>query len=351
MNRVLMYAALAMLAVPTTGWTDEPKAVPEKPTFGEVIRFDAQLDALIDTDAKIEKLAAGFDWSEGPVWWPHDGSVLFSDVPANRVYRWKDGEPLSVFLEPSGYTGDVPRGGEPGSNGLALDKQKRLVLCQHGDRQVARLEPDGSQTVLTDNYQGKKYNSPNDLVYHSNGDLYFTDPPYGLLQRNEDPTKEMDYNGVFRLKPDGTVELLTKELPYPNGIALSPDEKTLYVAQSDPKNPHYFAFALQEDGSLGQKKILFDGSALAKQGKKGLPDGLKIDEHGNLWATGPGGVLVLSPQGKLLGLISTGERIANVGWGDDGQTLYLTSDMYLARVRTKVKGLGWVSIPGNPPRP
>lgn len=339
MTRILLASLVAAATMSVTSVAEEPRALPDKPTFGEVIRMDDALDELIAPDAKIEKLAEGFDWSEGPVWQPKDGSILFSDVPANRVYRWKDGEGLSVYLEPSGYTGEEPRGGEPGSNGLALDDKGRLILCQHGDRQVARLKKNGKFEALAKSYDGKRFNSPNDLVFHSHGDLFFTDPPYGLLQRNEDPKKEFDFCGVFALRPDGKVELLTKALPFPNGIALSPDEKTLYVAQSDPTKPYIYAFNFTSDGTLDEGRILFDGTSLTAAGRVGLPDGLKVDTKGNLWATGPGGVLVISPLGKLLGIIHTGERIANVGWGDDGSTLYMTSDMYLARIKTKAKGL------------
>lgn len=314
----------------------------EFPSLGQVERKDPGLDRLVPKGAKIERLAEGYDWSEGPVW-DHKGRfLLFSDVPQNTVFRWKEGEGASVFLKPSGYTGSTPRGGEPGSNGLTMDAEGRLILCQHGDRCIARLEPDGKFKVLADRYEGKRFNSPNDAVYKSNGDLYFTDPPYGLLGKNDDPKKELKFNGVFRLSKDGTVTLLTDKMSYPNGIAFSPDEKTLYVANSDLEKAVWMAFEVKEDGTLGEGKVFFDATQFAKnKDLKGLPDGLKLDRSGNLFATGPGGVFILSPDGTHLGTLATGEANGNCAWGDDGSTLYINADMYLARIRLTTKGLGF----------
>jgi gluconolactonase len=309
-------------------------------TFGTLEAQDPAFHELIAPDAKLEKLASGYDWSEGPVWIKRERCLLFSDVPSNTVYRWKAGEPVSVRLRPSGYTGAAPRGGEPGSNGLTVDAQGRLVLCEHGDRRVSRLERNGARTTLADRYQGKRLNSPNDLAYKSNGDLYFTDPPYGLEGRMKDPKKELPHQGVYRLKPNGDLTLLTDKLTYPNGIAFSPDELTLYVAVSDPARAIWMAYDVKPDGTLGAARIFFDSTPMVKA-KKGLPDGLKVDAKGNVFATGPGGVLVFSPSGKHLGTINTGEATANVGWGDDGSTLYITADMHLARIRTKTKGAGF----------
>ncbi len=210
-------------------------------------------------------------------------------------------------------------------------------MCCHGDRLIRRLESDGTTTTLASHYEGKRFNSPNDLVYHSNGDLYFTDPPYGLPEGLEGPHAELSFCGVYRLSPDGTVTLLTKEMTRPNGIGLSPDEKTLYVAQSDPKAALWRAFPLRDDGTLGEGKIFFDATRWVPE-RRGLPDGMTIDQRGNLWATGPGGVLVFSPSGTLLGILHTGEATANCTFGEDGQTLFITADMYLCRVRTSVKG-------------
>jgi gluconolactonase len=311
------------------------------PTFGKVDRVDPALDKLIPADAKLEKLAEGFDWSEGPVWVKSESALLFSDIPPNRILRWSEAEAIKIFLQPASNLGDSKRGGEPGTNGLLLDKEGRLVTCEHGRRCISRLEKDGSRTILVDKYNGKRLNSPNDACYKSNGDLYFTDPPYGLEKNWEDPTRELDWCGVYRLDSKGNVTLLTDKMTRPNGIAFSPDEKTLYVAQSDPKAPIWMAYPVKEDGTLGTGRIFYDASAAFAAGKKGLPDGLKVDKDGNLFATGPGGVLIFSPQGKHLGTIETGEATANCGWGGDGSTLYITADMYLARIRTSTKGAGW----------
>jgi gluconolactonase len=306
------------------------------------VRKDARFDRLVPPGAVIEKLADGFDWSEGPVWVKSGSYLLFSDVPRNIVYQWKEGQAVRVFLQPSGYTGSTARGGEPGSNGLNLDSNGRLILCQHGDRRVARLADDGKSFVtLADRYQGRRFNSPNDSAFRSNGDLYFTDPPYGLLEKNNDPSKEIGYNGVYRLSRDGSVTLLTREMSYPNGIAFSPDEKTLYVANSDPDKAVWMAFPVQPDGTIGNGRVFFDATSWAKQGKKGLPDGMKVDRSGNLFATGPGGVHVFDPDGTHLGTFDTGEATANCGWGEDGSTLFITADMFLGRVRLTTNGKGF----------
>src|SRR5262249_28096117 len=257
---------------------------------------DARFDQLIPKDAVLEKLGEGYDWSEGPAWDKKGGYLLFSDIPPNSVMKWKEGEGVTLFLKPSGYTGTKPRGGEPGSNVLHFDSQGRLILCQHGDRRIARLKPDNkSFETLADRYDGKRFNSPNDAVFKSNGDLYFTDPPYGLEGLNDDPAKEIPFNGVYRLGKDGKVTLLTKEMTFPNGIGFSPDEKTLYVGKSDPKQPIIKAFDVKPDGTLGSSRIFTDMSAWAAAGRKGLPDGMKVDQKGNVFATGPGGVHVYAP--------------------------------------------------------
>lgn len=319
------------------------KPDPDKayPWMGKIERLDPAMDQLLPAWATIEKLARGFEWSEGPVWVKRGGYLLFSDVPNNIVYRWEPGVGTTEFLFPSGYTGSVNRGGEPGSNGLTLDKQGRLVLAQHGDRQIGRLEKNNKIKPLARYYQKRRFNSPNDLVYHSNGDLYFTDPPYGLEKNNADPAKELNFNGVYRLTPKGQVDLLISDLSFPNGIALSPDESTLYVAISDPKRPVIMAYSLTGEGKTWNGRVFFDASSLM-QGRKGLPDGLKVDKRGNLWATGPGGVLVISDEGKHLGTINTGEATANCAFGgSDGSMLYITADMFLCRVQTLTQGLGF----------
>jgi gluconolactonase len=319
---------------------DEPKALPNHPTFGRIERLDPRFDDLVPKDAKLEKLAEGFMWSEGPVWNRKAGYLLFSDIPRNRAMKWQN-DVLSVFLEPSGYTGSTPRGGESGSNALTYDHQGRLVLCQHGDRRIARLEKDGSFKTIADKFEGKRFNSPNDLCYKSNGDLYFTDPPYGMEKNWDDLVRELDFCGVFRVRPDGKVDLMTKELTRPNGICFSPDEKILYVGSSDPDLAIWKAFEVKEDGTLGKSRVFFDATAWAKQKLPGLPDGMKADLHGNLFATAPGGVHIFAPDGTHLGRIDTGERTANCNWGDDGSTLYIAANMYLCRIKTATKGNGW----------
>jgi gluconolactonase len=303
---------------------------------GSIERLDHALDALVAPDARVEAIAEGFKWAEGPVW--REGQLLFSDVPRNRVMAWKNGAGVSVFLEPSGYTGKEARGGEPGSNGLALDEGGHLVLCQHGDRRVARLEKDGRFAPLAERYDGKRFNSPNDLAIRKNGDVYFTDPPYGLVEHEKDPKKEIPWSGVYRRTSAGKVVLLTKELRYPNGIAFSPDERTLYVSNSDPERAIWMAYPVKPDGGIGDGRVFFDATAEAKAGKKGLPDGMKVDDKGNLFATGPGGVYVFSPAGKHLGTISTGEPTANCAFGDDGTVLYMTANNKLCRVKLLTKG-------------
>ncbi len=308
------------------------------PTFGTIERLDPRFDQIIPKDAKIEKLAEGFAWSEGPIWIKNGNYLVFSDVPSNTVYKWKAGEGVTEYLKPSGYTGLARRGGEPGSNGLTVDSQGRLVLCEHGDRRVTRLERIGTKTTLANKYQGKRLNSPNDLVFHSNGDLYFTDPPYGLEGNIKDPKKELPYQGVYRVKPNGDITLLIDDLTFPNGLAFSPDEKTLYVAVSDPKRPVIMAYDVKADGTVANGRVFFDATPLAEQKKKGLPDGMKVDQHGNLFATAPGGVLVISPEGKHLGTINTYEPTANCNWGEDGSVLYITANHFLGRIKTSTKG-------------
>ncbi len=320
---------------------DKSKQKQAYPPFGTIERQDKAIDDLIAPDAKIEKLAEGFDWSEGPVWMKNGGYLLFSDVPRNVVLKWKEGEGITEFLKPSGYTGSKPRGGEPGSNGLTTDRNGLLVLCQHGDRRVVRLEKNGQFTPIAQFYNYLRFNSPNDLDYKSNGDLYFTDPPYGLEKLNEDPAKELKHNGVYRVTPKGEVTLMIDNLTFPNGIAFSPDEKTLYVAVSDPKKPYIMAYDVRPDGTPAKGRVFFNATSLMAPDRKGLPDGLKVDRKGNLFATGPGGVFVISPEGKLLGTIATGEATANCNWGEDGSVLYITADMYLGRLKTKTKGKGF----------
>lgn len=317
------------------------------PTVGSIERLDPRFDDLVPPGAVIEVLATGFVWSEGPVWVATDkgglpaGCLLFSDVPRNRIHRWRQAEGLDIFMEPAGFTGPAGYGSERGSNGLTLDREGRLVLCEHGDRRVSRLEPGGGKKTLADSFQGRRFNSPNDAAVHSSGAIYFTDPPYGLPKGFDDPRRELDFCGVYRIGPDGAVTLLCDTMTRPNGIAFAPDEKTLYVAQSDPQAPVWRAFQVAADGTLADGestgRVFFDGAQLLKI-RRGLPDGLKVDAAGNLFATGPGGVLVFAPDGTHLGTILTGQATANCAFGDDGQTLFITADSLLCRVRLATQG-------------
>jgi gluconolactonase len=316
------------------------KPAPNYATTGRVERLAPEFDSLITPGSEMELLAQGFDWSEGPVWIRKDRELLFSDVPVNKVYRWTEKDGLSVALNPSGYTGQALKFREQGSNGLTTDRGERLLLCQHGNRQIARLEADGRFTPLAEHYQGRRFNSPNDLCLASNGNIYFTDPPYGLEGLNNSPLKELMFNGVYLRCPSGEVVLISRKLDFPNGIALSPDEKTLYVNQSDPKAATITAFSVLPDGTVGEGRLFFDATPRVA-GNKGLPDGLKVDERGNLWTSGPGGILVISPEGKLLGVLNTGEATANCAWGNDGRTLYITADSKLLRIRTRTRGANW----------
>jgi len=346
MKRLSFLLALPALAgvvalAPTRGGDKKPDKV-----LGTIERKDPAFDKLIPQGAVLEIIADGYDWAEGPVWVKEKdgGYLLNSDIPKNLIVKWKEGDGKNDYLKPSGYNGDRTDLKEPGSNGLTLDSEGRLVMCQHGERRVARQEKDGKITVLADKYDGKRFNSPNDLCYKSNGDLYFTDPPYGLKKKDwkegeeEFPGREMDYCGVYRLSKDGKLTLLTKELSKPNGIAFSPDEKTLYIANSDPDKAIWMAYEVKDDGTLGKGRVFYDNGDDVKAKKKGLPDGMKVDVDGNVFATGAGGVLVFSPDAKLLGVIATGVATANCGWGDDGSTLYVCADKQLCRIKTKTKG-------------
>jgi gluconolactonase len=330
-----------VLSAAESGEKQKDEPIPPR----KIVRLDPRFDKLVPKDAKVETIARGFIWTEGPVWVKDGGYLLFSDIPNNVVMKWQEGKGASKFLHPSGYTGKTPRGGkpgdEPGSNGLLLDAMGRLTLCEHGDRRVSRIEKDGSKTTLADKYMGKRLNSPNDLVYHSNGDLYFTDPPYGLPKGADDPSRELDFCGIYLLKKNGPLMLLTKEMSRPNGIALSLDEKTLYVANSDPEHPVWMAFPVQADGTLGKGKVFYDSSKWVQEKRPGLPDGMKIDVAGNLWATGPGGVWVFTPDGVVLGNIDTGTNTANVAFGNDGSMLYIAANHDMCRLRTTTKGKGF----------
>ena len=299
-------------------------------------RLDPALDSILATSAAIERLAGGFEWAEGPVWRASGRYLLFSDVPRNTIYQWQDDGGLSVFMRPAGYIGANPPGRELGSNGLTFDANDSLVLADHGNRQIARLnEGRFTRTTLAGRFEGKRLNSPNDLVYRSNGDLYFTDPPFGLRRLDADSAKELAHNGVYRLTPSGELTLLTTTIPFPNGIAFSPDEKTLYVSNADAKRPIWMAYDVRADGSIDNGRVFFDASGQVRAGGRGVPDGMKVDRAGNVFAAGPGGVFIISASGKHLGTIVTGQPTANCAFGDDGRSLYITANDQLLRVRLR----------------
>jgi gluconolactonase len=339
-SRLRITAALAWFAVlylvTASVQAQQPDSSAPAP---RIIRLDPRFDQLVPRDAVINKIADGFAWVEGPVWDRRNGYLLFSDIPNNRVIKWQDGKGTSEFLKPSGYTGEEPfTGREPGSNGLTFDAQGRLVLAEHGDRRVARLESDGRKTTLADRYDGKRINSPNDIVFKSSGDLYFTDPPFGLPGVLDDPKKELPFQGVYRVSNDGKVTLLTSDLKAPNGIAFTPDEKKLYV--SDSLGVRWMVFDVTGDGSLANGRIFLDASDFKKNGP-GVPDGLKVDAQGNLFSAGPGGIYVIAPDGTLLGRFDFGVATGNCAFGEDGSTLFVTSNTAVYRIRLTTKGAGF----------
>src|SRR5258707_12844581 len=315
-------------------------------------KLDPALEQLVGPGSKLERIANGFNkWTEGPVW-THEGTLLFAEIPANNIDLWIPGKGASVFMHPSGYTGAEPfKGPEPGSNGMILDAGGRVSVAGHARRNVWRMEsldPKAQITILADSYQGKKLNSPNDLVYKSDGSLYFTDPPYGLpTQGDRDQIKELQVNGVYRIpkafdqKPGAAparsqLQLLIKDVPRPNGIAFSPDEKYLYVDNSGPKKL-WMRYRVKENGTLTDAKVFYDATSDTRPGG---PDGMKVDRQGNVYSTGPGGVWIFSPEGKPLGVILTPERAANVNWGGaDRKTLYITASSSIYRVTLKVPGV------------
>ena len=299
-----------------------------------IVRLDPALDALIPRDAAVEKLAGGFTFIEGPVW-RRNGVLWFSDVVGNVVRQWSPDGKVIEILRPGGYDGhSLPAGGFNGPNGSTRSTDDSVVLCQHGNRRIVRIDSKMNITTVVDDFEGKKLNAPNDLVYRSDGSLYFTDPPYGLPKGDDDPAKELPFNGVFKLS-NGTLQVLVKDMTRPNGLAFSPDEKTLYVANSDENYRMWMRFDVNADGTLRNGRIFADVSA---EREDGLPDGMKIDALGNIWATGPGGVWVFTPDGKHLGTIKLPEQPANCAWGEDGKTLFMTAVTGLYRVRTSVAG-------------
>ena len=314
-----------------------PIAITPSEVNVEVIRKDPAIDAIVGPNPKIFKLAEGFQFTEGPIWIRDGGYLLFSDPNANTMYKYAPDGQLSVFRTPSGYSGtDIAEYGQPGSNGLTVDGQGRLTINEHGNRRVTRLEKDGTLTVLADRYQGKRLNSPNDLVYRSDGTLYFTDPPFGLPKFFDDPRKELPYSGVFSLH-QGKLQLVTTDFTGPNGIAFSPDEKYLYVTNWDDKKKVIMRYEAQPDGTVTNGKLFFDMTSTP--GEDAL-DGMKVDQQGNLYVSGPGGLWVISAEGKHLGTIIAPKHPHNMAWGDeDGKTLYLCARSGLYRMRLNIAGV------------
>jgi gluconolactonase len=305
------------------------------------VRLDPRFDKLVPFNVTIEKIAGGHRWVEGPVWNRKEGFLLFSDIPTNSIYKWQPGKGESLFLKPSGYTGKRAFDGpEPGSNGLTYDPDGRLVLAEHGDRRVARLEKNGRKTTLVDRYEGRRINSPNDVVFSSNGDLYFTDPPFGLPKSFDDSRKELPFQGVYRLSKNGKLTLIIKDIKAPNGIALSPDEKKLYVSDVNYERSAWLVYDLRADGTVANGRVLASADRWKKPPFSG-PDGFKIDRNGNLFGARPGGLSVFAPDGTHLGSIETSMPASNVAWGDDGSTLYVTGRASIYRIRLTTKGIGF----------
>ncbi len=297
--------------------------------------MDPALDQLIRPGTEVEILAEGFVWTEGPLWLEEENMLIFSDIPPNTIYSWSEEGGKQQYLNPSGYTGDEQRGGEVGSNGLLLNPEGKLVLCQHGDRRMALMNaplsaPEPDYSTIVDNYQGKKLNSPNDAAYSSAGALYFTDPPYGLEKNVDDPLKELEFQGVYKLD-QGQLHLLTDKMTRPNGIALSVDESKLYVANSDPQSAIWMEFSILENGLIDEGRVFYDATEWVGT-HKGLPDGMTVHSSGTIFATGPGGVWIFDSEGNHLGTIYTGQATSNCTLGNNSKYLYITADMYLMRV-------------------
>ncbi len=339
-RRAILGTGVALSAAACSGISTRPVA-----PFGSVRRLSPELDALIAPDAMVEQIAGGLQWAEGPVWSRSGDYLLFSDPPKNTMYRWSSARGAKIFLKPSGYAGpDNGQLREPGSNGLAFDAKGALLICDSGNRALVRLDlATRRREVLADRFEGRRFNSPNDLCVARSGAIYFTDPPYGLTGIEKSPVKELPFSGVYRYGADGNVILLDKSFLYPNGVVLSPDERTLYVSNTDSKQPIIRAYHLDADGLPTGISTFFDTTPLIAPGVRGMPDGMKVDAAGNLFAAGPGGILVLTPQAKLLGVISATDRtIPNCAFGEDGVTLFLAATDTVARIRLKTRGKDWM---------
>lgn len=333
MKTLKLLIASMLLVVLVTAST----SIFQNETIGTIERLDPALNALIEEGAEIEVIAKGFDWTEGPLWVEKEKMVLFSDIPQNKIYKWTEKGGLEEYLTPSGYTSDVPRGGEMGSNGLIINKDGKLVMAQHGDRRIALMDaslkkPAAKFVTISGGYNGKKLHSPNDVISNSKGEYFFTDPPYGLPPGNRE-ARELDFQGVYKVNLAGQTILLIDSLTRPNGIAFSPDEKILYVANSDPRKARWYTYELDGD-KVVSGKIFADVTANSREG--GVCDGMKVDRKGNVYGTGPGGVWIYNSSGKLLGRIKvTGRPISNLTFSGDEKTVYMTSDDYLLRLKMR----------------
>jgi len=339
MKNLFIFSLLVVIAACGNDQENKDQEMKYK-NIGTIERLDPALDNIISANAKTEIIAEGFEWSEGPLWVEKHKMLLFSDVPMNTIYKWTEAKGKEVYLKPSGYTGTEPSVcKEPGSNGLTFDKNGDLVLCQHGDRRMARMDapldkPEAKFITLADTYNGKRFSSPNDAVYNRAGELFFTDPPYGLqTQDDSDTKKEISFNGVYKVKANGEVILLVDSITRPNGIAFTPDEKKLIIACSDPTRPNWYIYEVNGD-SLTNGKIFYNA---AEEGKtmRGLPDGFKIDKNGNIFASGPGGIYIFNSEAKKLGMIKLENAASNCALSTDEKTLYITNDMYVLRVKLR----------------
>jgi gluconolactonase len=360
-NLMRLFAVALFCLFLAGAWAQTPAAPAQPAAIGQPVqaritstplqvdRVDPASSRIVPANAKLDRVATGFTWVEGPIW--VNGSLFFADIPSNSIRRWTPGKGVTIFLQPSGYKGYAPYGGrEPGSNGMTLDAQGRLTVAGHAQRDIFRFESLNSeavQTVLADRYQSLRLNSPNDLVYRSDGSIYFTDPPYGLRKQNDsDPEKELQVNGVYRIpagaaqKPGAPpsrddLQLLISDLPRPNGIAFSPGEKFLYVDNSEPKKI-WMRYSVLPDGTLADPKLLYDAT---NDSGNGGPDGMKVDVQGNIYSAGPGGVVIISPDGKRLATLLIPERVANVAWGgSDRKTLYICASTSVYRVKLSIAG-------------
>jgi len=337
MTRRTMMASAGASALAACAQPAEEAPPTTAAALGGVQRLDARLDAIIAPDAVVEELGSGFQWSEGPLWIAEDGGyLLFTDVPGNVMYKWAEGEGATEFLRPSGFAGaDAAHLREPGANGLTREVSGAVLMADCGNRAISRLDlASKTKTRVAERYDGKRFNSPNDVIVHSSGAIYFTDPPYGLAGMADSPLRETAFMGVYRIGTDGAVQLVDDQLAFPNGIALSPDEQTLYVACSNPERAIIQAYTLGANGLPTASRVFFDATAMVSDSAPGLPDGMKVDANGNLFATGPGGVMVIAPDATLLGIIGAGRAIANCAFGEaDGKTLFMTAHDRLARAR------------------